>query len=654
MNQKINYRPELDGLRTVAVLAVLIYHAKLTFNGASLLPGGFLGVDVFFVLSGFLISSIILKSEYSNDFNFFDFYISRAKRIFPALFVMLIVSSYAAYKIFLPDAFLTYGKSLIAASLFISNFYFFGEDAYVSESSDLKPLLHTWSLSVEWQFYLFFPIIILLSLRFLKNRSLCAVVLLWLISFAVSIYQAKYNINAAFYLLPSRCWELLSGCIVAMIGRKNNKLLSFFGMVMIIGALIFINDRIEHPSFPAVIPVLGTCLFIMYADHTDDLCGKIISWKPIVFIGTVSYSLYLWHQPIFVFYRVRFHEINNLSGVGMIVIAIIISAISYFFIEKPFRTGSYTVYNKITAVSAIIIIMSLSYYIVATNGDISRLSHQAQHIYSNFSELEFRRTKGNAGANLRSGIISDSCFLRDPYQACTYGDGSWVTIGDSYAGTFDYYLSNLLVKKGHGLTSLTYEQCPFVNNIWFGNAPECVEVNKRRWDIIKSFKEKKNIIIAANYYFFREGKVATQNPLEDGRRNLMYGTRINERAVWKSFSDNIKTLKEMGHNVILVYPIPSVTEDAKKMYLSLITDLKPKFDGVIYEKNSKGRGDALKFSKILDETLINKEQINIIRPLELMCDNSGCKLVTSDGALYNGGSHLSNIGVKLLFSKIEF
>ncbi|HAV1480117.1 TPA: acyltransferase, partial [Enterobacter hormaechei subsp. steigerwaltii] len=222
MKHKINYRPELDGLRTIAVLAVLIYHAKLSFNGAFLLPGGFLGVDVFFVLSGYLISSIILNSEASNNFSFWDFYNSRAKRIFPALFAMLIVASYAAYGILLPDAFLIYGKTLIASALFVSNVYFFGEDAYVSESSDLKPLLHTWSLSVEWQFYLIFPAILFLMLKLFKKRVVWIVFLMWFISFAVSVYQAKYNINAAFYLLPSRSWELLSGCLVAIIGRRNN------------------------------------------------------------------------------------------------------------------------------------------------------------------------------------------------------------------------------------------------------------------------------------------------------------------------------------------------------------------------------------------------------------------------------------------------
>ncbi|HCD3742235.1 TPA: acyltransferase, partial [Enterobacter hormaechei] len=397
------------------------------------------------------------------------------------------------------------------------------------------------------------------------------VFLMWFISFAVSVYQAKYNINAAFYLLPSRSWELLSGCLVAIIGRRSNKYLSFLGMAMVIFSLTFMSDKIDHPSFLTLIPVIGTCLFIIFAHHSKDICGKTLSIKPVVFIGMISYSLYLWHQPIFAFYRIRFYEINTFTGLALIFVSILVAVISYYFIEKPFRKGGYNLYKKILATTSFIMIMTFSYYIHATNGDISRLSLQAQNIYMNFSEPEFRRLKGNPGANLRSGIISESCFLRDPYDACSNGDSSWVTIGDSYAGTLDFYLSKVLLEKGHGLMSLTYEQCPFVNDFWFGNVPECVEVNKRRWNIIKSFKERKNIIISANYYFFREGKLATNNPLEDGRNNLSYGIRANEDEVWQSFSKNIVTLQALGHNVIVIYPIPSVTEDAKKMYLSLIT-----------------------------------------------------------------------------------
>lgn len=653
MNQKINYRPELDGLRTIAVMAVLFYHAKISLMGKELLPGGFLGVDIFFVLSGFLISSIIIKSSNSGGFSYVDFYIKRSKRIFPALLAVLIATSFVAYRMLLPDSFVAFSKSLAAATFFVSNIFFYGEDSYVSEASDMKPLLHTWSLSVEWQFYLLFPVIMLMILRFAKSKSIYAVSILWVASFVLSVYQAKFSENAAFYLLPSRVWELLSGCLVALIGKKNNRVAAWIGGAMVVFSLLFMNDKMQHPSFPALLPVLGACLIMLYSCSTIGI-GRILSIKPMVFIGSISYSVYLWHQPIFVFYRIGYGGIDNLVGIALIVASIAMAAVSYYVIEKPFRTQRYNSFKRLGFAGSFLFLLPFSYYVNATNGDVSRLSPQAQDIYKNYAEPEFRRLTGQPGANLRSGAISSSCYLRDPYQACASGDVSWVTIGDSYAGTLDYYLSEKLNENGHGLLSLTYEQCPFVNDIWFGNVPECVEVNKRRWEIIKHFKTKKTIVLAANYFFFVSGKQATKDPLGDGRKNVTYGEKVKEELVWQSFAYNVKHLLELGHHVIVVYPIPSVSEDVKTEYFSLITNPNSKFDGVIYEKSKTGKMVADVFSEKLDSLLPKSESLTIIKPTDKICDEKGCQIINKMGGLYHGGNHLSNAGVKLIFNETEF
>lgn len=652
MNQKLNYRPELDGLRAIAVLSVLVYHAKITFFGKVFLPGGFLGVDIFFVLSGFLISSIILNSVKEHNFSFVDFYIGRAKRIIPALSAMLFISFFLAYYYLLPDSFLAYGESLLSSLLFFSNIFFSSEDSYVSESSDLKPLLHTWSLSVEWQFYIIFPLLLFVIIKIAKNNTLFIVCLAWITSFAYSVYLSRIDINSAFYLLPTRSWELLSGTIISLIGRKKrNNIFSFVGISLVIASLLLVTDSMPHPSWPALMLVLGVCLLILYSER-GSLTGSLLSLKPIVFIGAISYSLYLFHQPVFVFYRIVFGKIDNLNGMLLIVLSILIAILSYYFIENIFRNKKYNLLKKQISFITIAFLISITQYIKITDGDVSRLSDMAQDIYKNYNSPEFRRLKGQPGPNFRTGIISDSCVLRDPQKACSSGDSSWVTIGDSYAGMYDFYLNEKLLQNGHGLLSLSYEQCPFIDGVWFGNVAECSLINERRWSVINKFQEKKTIVITADYRYFSKGKLETKSPLEDGRSNITAGESISENIVWNRFSLNIKKLSKMGHKIIIIYPVPSVSEDVKNHYFSLIKNANSKIESVIYEKNTRGINEARIFSEKLDTVLKGVNDVEIIRPVDTLCDVNGCQIINKNGGLYNQGSHLSYSGVKLVIDKL--
>lgn len=656
MNAKTNYRPDLDGLRAVAVLSVLFYHAKTEINGSIIFKGGYLGVDVFFVLSGFLISLIIIKSVAEGQFSYSDFFIKRAKRIIPALFFVLFFTSVLAYKILLPDAFMAYGKSLASACLFISNFFFYSEDPYVSSASDLKPLLHTWSLSVEWQFYIIFPIILVMLINAFRDKLIYFILLLFTLSFIFALYQTKYNLNYSFYMLPTRSWELLIGAVTAIkiISKKNKKhdwIFSLIGFLAIIGSMLFVDDKRQHPSFVTLIPVVGTCL-VIYFNSKMSVIYKLLSLSPFVFIGAVSYSLYLVHQPLFAFYRIIYGEINLIEGLLLISASFLLAILSYFLIEKKFRNQSYNWSKKSLGAVTFVSLMSFSYFIYATEGDVKRLSKRSQEDYVNFKEPEFRRLIANTGRNFRTGKSSNNCELRDPYEACHSGDQSWVTIGDSYAATFDFYLSRKLSTLGKGLLSLTYEQCPFVNGIWFGNVPECTEVNKRRWKIIEGFKNKKTIFIATNYYFFRAGKKEILKPLEGGKKNLTFGESIDQEIVWESFSYNVNKLVAMGHTVILVYPIPSVTEDVKAKYFSLLKKPSSNFNNVIYENKKDGEIYARRISKKLDSLIVANENIKKLKPVDMLCDNNGCQIINQFGGLYNGGSHLSHAGVELVAKNI--
>ena len=345
---KINYRPEIDGLRAISVVAVIIYHSQSLIFPEEFLSGGFIGVDIFFVISGYLISSIIFKElKITKKFSFANFYERRSRRILPALFSVLLFSIPLAYIFLPPKSILLFCESIASSIFFISNIYFhFQSINYNSVDSLYIPFLHTWSLSVEEQFYILFPISILIIYKIFKNHILFFLLLGFFISFIFSIWLSYNHPVFNFYMLPSRGWELLSGSILGYIeinfGRKveTNKLNFLFpkiGFFLIIGSFFYFNDTTIHPSILTFFPILGVALLIWFANKKE-LITKILSYKHLVFVGLISYSLYLWHYPILAFLRNTQIDTNHiLIKITFILIIFIISLISYSLIEKPCR-----------------------------------------------------------------------------------------------------------------------------------------------------------------------------------------------------------------------------------------------------------------------------------------------------------------------------
>jgi peptidoglycan/LPS O-acetylase OafA/YrhL len=339
----MQYRNEINGLRAIAVLSVVLFHL-----GFSFLPGGFLGVDIFFVISGYLITSIILLDKKNNQFSLITFYLKRLRRILPALYVMLVFSTVLAYLMLSPNDGRDYYQSLIATILFNSNTLFYLEHSnYFGLTAEYKPLLHTWSLGVEEQFYLFYPLL-LLALFALKTPKaiLLWVAVLGLLSFAVMLWGYSYDASAAFYLLPARSWELLLGGAVALYlyVRKDNTFTrsvaqygSSLGFLLIIYTIVLYDLNAHSISFYLMISTVGTALLILFITP-QTLIGKLLCNKAFVFVGLISYSLYLWHQPIIAFYR--YFVLRPLTQQDAILILfgiLIASLLSWRFIEQPFR-----------------------------------------------------------------------------------------------------------------------------------------------------------------------------------------------------------------------------------------------------------------------------------------------------------------------------
>jgi len=395
---KINYRCEIDGLRTIAVLSVILYHAQIVVFGHDFFKGGFVGVDIFFVISGYLISRILLSELFEKGkISFLQFYERRARRILPILFTVFLVSFPLAYKYLLPSQIIEYAQSILSATFFGSNiFFYFTNTQYGAEDSLLQPFLHTWSLGVEEQFYILFPVVLLLAYKFAKKHLVTIIAVLILISLTYADWQSTKNTQLNFFMLTSRLWELGIGSLLAFYelkyGRVKHELLNqtmpLLGLAMIAYAIVFFNNQTPHPSVISLLPTLGTALIILYSVNTKDLVGKVLSWKPIVGVGLISYSMYLWHYPLFAYIRLADSNVSNDEKYLLILLTIALSIVSYFVIEKPFRNKQFLNIKKfsVAILALLVVVLTINYMVIDLKGLKERLSNNFFHSSQNIDE----------------------------------------------------------------------------------------------------------------------------------------------------------------------------------------------------------------------------------------------------------------------------
>ncbi len=332
----LSYRPEIDGLRAVAVTSVILYHGKTLP-----LPGGFAGVDVFFVLSGYLITAILLGELQNGAFSILRFYERRVRRILPALVVVLAATSLAAVALLIPSQLYAYGQSLAAVVLFASNFVFGAKSGYFSPALEEAPLLHTWSLSVEEQFYLGFPLLLALLYRRCPRHIGLVLGLLTLASLGLAEWGWRHEPDVNFFFTFSRGWELLSGTIAALILNRrpvpSQSLAAALGLCMILYSLIFHSDLTPYPSLATLVPVVGTVLLILFANAASGV-GRWLAMRPMVAVGLVSYSAYLWHQPLFALARASNTDAPSTALMAALTLATYgLAALTWAWVEQPFR-----------------------------------------------------------------------------------------------------------------------------------------------------------------------------------------------------------------------------------------------------------------------------------------------------------------------------
>ena len=424
---KFKYRPEIDGLRAIAVLSVVIYHAgfkiEIFESNNLLLPGGFLGVDIFYVISGYLITFLILEQQQKKKFLFSEFYERRARRLLPALFVVIISTLISGWFLMLPNQLEELAGSALSSLFFVSNFWFYEIDSYFAESLSFKPLLHTWSLSIEEQFYLIFPPVIYLLFKkklFKLNSFFIFLIISSLIS--STFFSLNYT-NLNFYILPSRIWELMVGSLIANLHftknsiniekKINSDLLALLGIILIFVPFFLFNEKTPHPSIITIFTILGTSIIILDIKR-ENFVKKLLSSRLLVGIGLISYSLYLWHFPILAFKKIKSSNLSEFDKFEGIILAIIISIFSYLFIEKPFRNKlvvkKYLFFFSISTVFLIILFSSL--YIYKKNGVPNRYSKTILKL------VEFNYDYTEAYQKGKCHIEKKESLKKDLFQNC--------------------------------------------------------------------------------------------------------------------------------------------------------------------------------------------------------------------------------------------
>jgi peptidoglycan/LPS O-acetylase OafA/YrhL len=611
------YRPDIDGLRAIAVLLVITFHAypeKVT--------GGFIGVDIFFVISGYLISLGLFHHVQSETFSILGFYERRVRRIFPALLTVIIVSFIVGWFILLPDEYKQLGKNIAGGAAFISNLLYWNESGYFDSLSINKPLLHLWSLGVEEQFYLFWPVLIYFLAK-QKSNFLKVTICLTVVSFIANLIFSNIDSVAAFYSPLTRFWELQCGAILAWLTiqnkspwlRKKNNFLSLIGLCMIGISAYQINESMVFPSWLAIFPVLGSLLVI--ASNQDGVINKyVFSNRLMVWFGLISYPLYLWHWPLISFASIiegRLPDVHIRSKA--LLIALILSWLTYKFIEKPLRFGKYPRKKVVGLCITMVFVGFIGTYTFMNNGLVF------------FKKAPTLQTfKGEIGHPLFDQYLATNFYKCTPeylyqeaqnekvrcYQSKPNGPIHLALIGDSHAEHLFIGLAESLSNKN--IVFYVKPESPFVDKIHF----------KKIYDYVLNNNSIQQVIIALNWH----GKIGREKSPEEFEQKLLA---------------TASTITNSGKTLFITNDVPVFSFDPK----ICVSIRWPKTEQICNEKLS-----FTYYTDILNRVAAATSNTYIINTLEDFCTDDECSMIKDNTILYRDFNHLTIEGSQYIAKSI--
>ena len=636
------YRTEVDGLRAIAVISVILFHAGFGC------PGGYVGVDVFFVISGFLITSLIWKDLEGGKFTFANFWERRARRIVPALVVVTLVTLIAGWFLLLPSAYASLGKAAASQAVFAANIHYWLDSGYFSGAAEEKPLLHTWSLAVEEQFYLIVPFILWSGFHFrgwlrCRGAILSLLIVGCVLSLAMSIYGVMHRPSEAFYLLPTRAWELLLGSIVAFLPYSNRfhdrrsvcESVSLLGLALILAPVFLYTSETPFPGLAAAPPVLGACLIIwsnMRKDgETKTIVGRFLSFRPVVFIGLISYSLYLWHWPLIAFSKYWALEPLSLSYRGcMVALGAILAFFSWKFVEVPFRTRKLGASRK-----TVFIYSGVGLLLVLVFGSLNYLQRGFEERFSielrNYAKASDRQTviEVQVGQVLTGDL--PRIGIANPQAA-----PSVLIWGDSHAMAIVPAIDLLLKEKGLvGVVATHSATAPVLN--WYlyrhGLKSEAPAFNQAIYDYMQAHKIE-HVILAGMWRMYCPLVVGGYNTEESADRFL------------PALQSTVSTLVQSGIQPWVILDVPNHTIDVPR---ALSRAVLFRDDISKYCSSTSTFGGFKELSpEILGTLEASGAQILNPKPL-FLSENSQHYVIQRGGqALYSDRNHLSIEGARLM------
>lgn len=651
-NSSVPYRPEIDGLRAIAVLPVIFYHA-----GFGIFSGGFVGVDVFFVISGYLITKIIITERKHDRFSLLSFYERRVRRLFPALFVVLATCMPFAWLFLLPSDLRDFSQSLVAVSIFASNVFFWIKSDYFSTAAELKPLLHTWSLALEEQFYFIFPLFLIAASRRGSRFVIACLGAVTAASFLTAHIIVADRPTTAFFLLPTRAWELSMGAILALKLEQHGRLsvskatadgMAILGLGLIVFAVLAFDETTSFPSAWTLFPTLGTALVIVFSSSETN-SGRLLGCRFLAGIGTLSYGAYLWHQPLFAF--VRHFNFGHSSATALLALAalsFLLAWASWRFVEAPFRSGQGITRAKtfLFALAGTVCFVTLGLIGHAGGGFSGRYDVPAQ-----VSSTLARPTMGLECFDAALAHVRDDWYC--PIGA-TGSSPSFALVGDSHVLSLSEAFHEAALSVGASGIFLGASGCPPLPGIHSLRSDQhlrnCNLLNERVFNYITANRIP-SIILVARWSYYTDGGYDGRNFSYLGLASDAKATREGSRA---AFREGVRLLAARyvaaGVDVLVVDQVPQQLYEARHILYRAYE--KGDFDPGAVSGLSVRRTQHRALQEWATSVFTIHPGINFVSFDDVLCDADRCLAADHRGSRYFDDDHLSAHGASLLKERI--
>lgn len=598
-----NYFPHIDGLRAIAVLIVVLFHA---FPHS--LKGGFIGVDVFFVISGYLISGILFKDIINGEYSIKTFYERRINRIFPALIFVILVCIAASYFLMFKDERVDFFKSILFASTFLANLFFYQKIDYFAGSAEDYPLLHLWSLGVEEQFYILWPLLLVYLTFNVQRRVTSFIFLIIAISFSYNLYLTYHYPSAAFYLPFGRFWELAAGAMLAALEIWHSKKLTPFkkysniwvliGLIFIAVGIFQIDSSMSFPGFYAITPVLATSLILLFGAKSW-LGVHLLSNPILVFFGTISYPLYLWHWPILSFLHVQEGVAPKVAKAAAVILSIVLAALTYFFIEKPIR---FKVKSSFKPLFLLLVLVAICLIVWLNIVGLQKIPVTSKDLFISYYKNYVVHSDYIKKNRVDCGYINTNGTLRDYIPEDCYKKNNERVVmlwGDSHAYQFYYGLKQSL-PKDYDLLQIASSGCAPAIPERSTASKECKTANSKALNIIQ--KTSPEVLILAQ-------------------------RMSHEHVDWEKIAEVLKTEYGVKH-VILIGPVPQWNQYLYRHYARKHSEEKLNSIEADEYQSSNLNQDIIEVDNLLTGKYKGSQLIEYLSPIHLLCTSAKSCLIT--------------------------